>query len=78
MKTDSVNEEIRVVRRKLASRFNNDLALILADIRRQELASGRQHVSLPPRPVAAAVDQPANSSVPLAMSGSGGESPAAG
>ena len=46
---DSITEEIRAVRHALAAKFNNDLDLILADVRRQEVESGRKYVSLPKR-----------------------------
>ena len=47
---DSITDEIRATRHNLASRFGNDLNLILADIRRRESSDGRQYVTLPPRP----------------------------
>jgi len=49
MVSDSITEEIRGIRRDLASQFGNDLELILADIRRREATDGRTYVSLPPR-----------------------------
>ncbi len=49
MVRDSITDEIRAVRHALAAKFNNDLDLILADIRRQERESGRKYVALPKR-----------------------------
>ena len=51
MVSDSINDEIRIIRRNLASQFGNDLDLILADIRRRESSDGRTYVTLPPRAV---------------------------
>ncbi len=49
MSSDSINDEIRAIRRELAAAFDNDLALIVADLRQREAASGRAYVTLPPR-----------------------------
>ena len=46
---DPIVEEIRRVRRSHASKFDNDLAAIVADIRRLQRESGRQYVNFPPR-----------------------------
>jgi len=46
---DPIVEEIRRVRHAHASRFDNDLSAIVADIRQLERESGRQHVNFPPR-----------------------------
>ncbi len=51
MSIDSINDEIRATRRKLAARFNNDLTAIIADIRSREQADGRTYISRPSRPV---------------------------
>jgi hypothetical protein len=47
--SDSITDEIRATRRKLAAQFGNDLSLILADIRQREASDGRHYVTLPPR-----------------------------
>jgi len=47
---DPIVEEIRATRHELAERFDNDLSRIIADVRRQEEESGREYISLPPRP----------------------------
>jgi hypothetical protein len=49
MTDDPIVAEIRKVRHEHAAKFNNDIAAIFADIRRQEKESGRQYVSFPPR-----------------------------
>lgn len=49
MFSDSINDEIRGIRRDLAAQFGNDLDLILADIRRREASDSRTYVSLSPR-----------------------------
>jgi hypothetical protein len=50
MVRDSITEEIRATRRALAEKLDNDLARIVADLRRQERESGREFVRLPKRP----------------------------
>ena len=45
---DPIVEETRRVRRAHAARFGNDLAAIVADLRRLERESGRTYVSFPP------------------------------
>ena len=50
---NSITEEIREIRRRLAAQFDNDVSLIGAETRRQQALSGRQVVRLPRRlPVA--------------------------
>ena len=46
---DPIVEDIRRVRRAHASQFDNDLAAIVADLRRLERESGRSYVNFPPR-----------------------------
>jgi hypothetical protein len=46
MNHDSINEEILRIKRELASKFDNDLARIVADTRSRE----RNSISMPPRP----------------------------
>jgi len=46
---DPIVEDIRRVRHAHASQFDNDLAAIVADLRRLERESGRSHVNFPPR-----------------------------
>lgn len=50
MHYDSITEEIRAIRHKLAEAFDNDLARIAADLRQREAASGRTFAQLPKRP----------------------------
>lgn len=49
MLSDSITDEIRGIRRKLAEPFGNNLDLILADIRTRETSDQRVYLSLPPR-----------------------------
>jgi RNA binding exosome subunit len=49
MFTDPITEEIRSIRHALASRFNNDVSRILADVREREASDGRTYVRLPKR-----------------------------
>jgi hypothetical protein len=49
MASDSITEEIRAIRRALSEQFDNDLDLILADIRQREASDGRTYQTLPPR-----------------------------
>jgi hypothetical protein len=46
---DSITEEIRAIRHSLADKFGNDVTQILADVRRQQEASGRKFILLPKR-----------------------------
>jgi len=46
---DPIVEDIRRVRRAHASQFDDDLAAIVADLRRLEAESGRSYVNFPPR-----------------------------
>jgi hypothetical protein len=46
---DPIVEDIRRVRHAHASQFANDLAAIVADLRRLEQQSGRTYVNFPPR-----------------------------
>lgn len=46
---DPIVENIRRVRRAHASQFDNDLAAIVADLRRVKRESGRSYVTFPPR-----------------------------
>lgn len=51
---DSITEDIRAIRRKLAAEFGNDVSRILADVRKKQSESGRVYVKLPkrqPRPL---------------------------
>ncbi len=49
MTTDPITEEIRRIRHELAAPFNNNLELILADLRMREALDGRKYVSFSPR-----------------------------
>jgi hypothetical protein len=49
MLNDPIVEDIRRVRRAHALQFDNDLAAIVADLRRLERESGRRYVNFPPR-----------------------------
>lgn len=60
MKEDPIVAEIRKVRHEHAAKFNNDIAAIFADIRRQEKESGRQYVSFPPRRIQPKAEQAPN------------------
>lgn len=51
MKDDPIVAEIRKIRHAHAEKFNNDVAAIFEDTRRQEKESGREYVSYPPRRV---------------------------
>ena len=47
MKDDPIVAEVRRIRQKHAARFGDDLDLIVADLKAQEQASGRQYIRLP-------------------------------
>jgi hypothetical protein len=43
-------EEIRAIKRELAAIFDYDIHRIFADLQRQQQESGREYITLPPRP----------------------------
>jgi hypothetical protein len=45
MSIDSINDEIRATRRKLAERFDNNLISIIADLRNRENSEVRTYVT---------------------------------
>ncbi len=47
--TPDPTAQIKEIRRKLANQFDNDVARIGADIRRQQRESGRTYITLPKR-----------------------------
>ena len=47
MKDDPIVAEVRRIRQEHAARFGYDLDLIVADLKAQEQASGRQYIRLP-------------------------------
>ncbi|MBF0182133.1 MAG: hypothetical protein HQM03_19115 [Magnetococcales bacterium] len=47
---DPIVEEVRKIRDEHAARFNYDLDAIYKDLKRLEKASGRETVTLKPRP----------------------------
>lgn len=47
---DPIVEEIRQWRQQYAAKFNHDLKAICQDLRERQQKSGRQVVTLPPRP----------------------------
>jgi hypothetical protein len=51
---DPLVEEVRSIREAYARQFGYDLAAICLDLKEQELRSGRQVVTLKPKPVAEA------------------------
>lgn len=49
MSIDSINDEVRQTRRRLAERFDNNLDSIIADIRNREKSGDKIYVTRPPR-----------------------------
>ena len=49
MRDDPIVNEIRKIRKTHTDKFDGDLHAICEDLRRQELQSEREFVSLPPR-----------------------------
>jgi hypothetical protein len=49
MWNDPIVEEIRKARETHANQFNNDLHAIAADLKKQQKASRKEFVTLPPR-----------------------------
>jgi hypothetical protein len=47
---DEIVEEVRAARRAHAEKHGRDLRQIVADLRRKQESSGRNIVTLPPRP----------------------------
>ena len=64
MPVDSINDEIRGIRRGLAAQFGNDLDLILADVRQREASDDRAYISLPPRMLAQKTDEQSHPPAP--------------
>jgi len=60
MLDDSITEEIRGIRRKLAAQFDNDVSRIFADVRQREASDGRAYVTLPKRPARPETAEPAH------------------
>ena len=61
MIADTITDEIRALRHKLAAKFDNDISRIFADIREREASDGRVYVTLPKRPArTAASDETCN------------------
>ena len=68
MLSDSITDEIRDIRRKLAEPFGNNLDLILADIRTREASDRRVYLSLPPRVASGHDEQKDAAELPSAVS----------
>jgi hypothetical protein len=51
MANDPIIEEIHAIREEIAKRHNGDLDAIVAAMNKASEESGRQVISLPPRPV---------------------------
>ncbi len=49
MSIDTINDEIRATRQRLAAQFDNDLSAIIADLRRRQKTDGRIYITRPPR-----------------------------
>jgi hypothetical protein len=60
--TNPITEEIRAIRHQLASRFNNNLDLIVADLQRQQHESDREIIDRSQQPLNQnrLVEQPSN------------------
>ena len=50
MSRDSVVDEVRAIRDAYAKQFNYDIEAICRDLKDKEAKSGRELVSLPPKP----------------------------
>jgi len=74
MLNDSITEEIRGIRRKLAAQFDNDVLRILADVRQREASDGRAYVTLPQRPPRPKTAEPTHAPEPAAGPVAHGES----
>ena len=57
---DPIIDEIHAIREEIAKRNNYDLHAIAEELRRATAASGRQVITLPPRPVSAPARGPAS------------------
>ena len=68
MVRDSITEEIREIRHRLAEKFDNDVDRIGEDLRRRQGASGRRLVQLPKRPprIPASTNKPMHPNVEVA------------
>ena len=66
MPNDSITEEIRAIRRRLAAQFDNDVSRIFADVRQREASDGRAYVTLPKRPARTEMAEPTRAPEPPA------------
>ena len=51
VETDPIIAEIRAVREARAARFNYDVRAMFEDLRAMKTTSGREYITLPPKPV---------------------------
>jgi hypothetical protein len=77
MLDDSITEEIRGIRRKLAAQFENDVSRILADVRQHEASDGRAYIALPKRPARREMAEQTHSPAPAGPIPSATSSPPA-
>jgi hypothetical protein len=49
MSIDSINDEIRATRRRLAAQFDNNLSAIIEDLRGRQKTDGRAYITRQPR-----------------------------
>jgi hypothetical protein len=60
MSIDTINDEIRDTRRRLASQFDNNLSAIIEDLRVRQKTDGRTYVTRSPRLIAKKTDEQTN------------------
>ena len=77
MKRLTPTEDIRAARHRLAAKFDNDLRRIVADLRRQELESEAEFVTLASRAPKHATNHSVHRSGGGDVVGNGGSTPAA-
>lgn len=57
MSIDTINDEIRATRRRLAAKFDNNLSAIIEDLRIRQKTDGRTYVTRAPRLIGQKTDE---------------------
>lgn len=64
MSIDTINDEIRATRQRLASQFDNNLSAIIEDLRGRQKNDGRTYITRPPRLIGRKPDEQTDASKP--------------
>ena len=64
MSIDSINDEIRATRRRLAAHFDNNLSAIIEDLRGRQKTDGRTYITRQTRLIGQKADEPTDAPKP--------------